>query len=1060
MILYGGIPLAFPTPGEIELAESFLDDPAEFETADYTTARRDAWNRPGLRDPRPFTIGKLFWPTGAERFAFIRLLATKDQLDKIRPLVYDQNVAGKYKSITLKLDDGQRSIETKLWMLPPRPLAQLLNDPNQYHLITLVDDRYFWWEKAASIAITGGTTTWQNLFDSIGTALGVSIANEAVNAYYLKPSEDLENDYQFLPLLLDAVCKNVGQVFVRKLNGTCITQGPVTARTSQDAQVDAYTKMLGGKFLFRQTDTPKDLQALVPADFKLIFPQTDATGIPQSGSYVVTKTLVSLTLPEFAGITGHTGTHFVHDTAVYDTTNATELDNLTIQQAKDWYRFRLGKADIAYPGIVPYLPEGLSDYVEWSIGQTRVQRPPWMDLSENYNRYGTGAVGSATVGEYDFLTVTNTITLGGGKGTDTVTPGILTGPTPVGTNIPGTNLYIKAPPGTGSADDGKILIQTTIPKRTGTTTHTYETAIELNDDGMYFYGLKYQPCQINAIKCQVKTYFPETCIIAPTTFTTDGNTVVFSPGAINPISAYDSQIGDRLLFEAGADTGIYVIQGNGGRLNNTNYNYVYSTNVAESDPGAGGIKFNNTTFSSATQVYISTTDSDTNDLFDDYFASWGNVDYPVRGVLRIAKASDPTNHYALFEVESDVTDNLTWVKFTVDETATVGTIGNGVAVTISFTPTAAWVRADDFNETAEVAAGMIVAVTDGFYEDTLWMLVNDDSPDAIVLNTTMLSFSLVGRKGGLYSGVNDQTGQTTYEVVDDDWGKLVVFGDADPVAVDLTSPACAGFGKPREWMVEMQNFGPSLVTITPASGTIDGGSSLELPYDEGVRIFSNGGTAFFTQRGMDKAIGSMAGIDDWYHQVTTTARYYYIGTKDGEQNNPSTPFSITDNLIFAWPWRCRRTGVIDRIEFKAGTAPSANSKIQLALYANSTDIDLYPAARIANFGEITIDTTSNKIYPYAGLTQAVTAGTLYWWAINCDIASGAPTLFGFTANQIVCLLGNNGSFTSPGDSHSYLGTRTYAAGMPDPFADNGSPTLVPMAPASSGFPAFTMRYSS
>lgn len=390
---YGDIALTTPS-AELNLWLSGqlppLVDIFEFELPDYTTKVRGEWNFPGALPERQLKVNHLFWPTGASRFAFGHFLAHQSQLDQIRTLAQNSGTSARYRALTFKMNDGTNGIETSLYMLPPRPLAQLPGDPNGLYLLTLVDERYFWWEKAASIIVTGGTTTWATLLSSIATALGITLTYDTINSAYLKPSENLTSDYQFIPLLLDAVCSNVGQKFVRKLDGTNLMQSPTTAKTSQDRQVDSYTKQCGGKFAFKVTETPHDLAALVPANFTLLFPQPNSDVV-----YPITKALNSLSLTEFAGVTGHDGTKFYHDDAIYSG-NLTELTNLTTQNAKDWYRFRLGRAEITYPGVIPYTPEGLSDNIEWTPVFTRIQRGPWTDYSENMNRHGTA--GSKTDG--------------------------------------------------------------------------------------------------------------------------------------------------------------------------------------------------------------------------------------------------------------------------------------------------------------------------------------------------------------------------------------------------------------------------------------------------------------------------------------------------------------------------------------------------------------------------------------------------------------------------------------------------------------------------------------
>lgn len=85
-------------------------------------------------------------------------------------------------------------------------------------------------------------------------------------------------------------------------------------------------------------------------------------------------------------------------------------------------------------------------------------------------------------------------------------------------------------------------------------------------------------------------------------------------------------------------------------------------------------------------------------------------------------------------------------------------------------------------------------------------------------------------------GVNAQTG-TSYTILHSDREKLVTFSNASPVAVTIPQ-AVGAFG--NGWRCQIQNKGDGTVTITPASGTIDGASSLALVKNRGVWVLSDG----------------------------------------------------------------------------------------------------------------------------------------------------------------------------------------------------------------------------
>lgn len=99
--------------------------------------------------------------------------------------------------------------------------------------------------------------------------------------------------------------------------------------------------------------------------------------------------------------------------------------------------------------------------------------------------------------------------------------------------------------------------------------------------------------------------------------------------------------------------------------------------------------------------------------------------------------------------------------------------------------------------------------------------------------------------------VNAQTG-ITYTVLTGDRGKLVTFTNASPIAVTLPQ---AGGGFPSGWSFYAENRGAGVVTITPTTSTIDGGTSVDLGTNQGLFIASDG-TNYFTMRGVGGAPSS------------------------------------------------------------------------------------------------------------------------------------------------------------------------------------------------------------
>jgi hypothetical protein len=103
--------------------------------------------------------------------------------------------------------------------------------------------------------------------------------------------------------------------------------------------------------------------------------------------------------------------------------------------------------------------------------------------------------------------------------------------------------------------------------------------------------------------------------------------------------------------------------------------------------------------------------------------------------------------------------------------------------------------------------------------------------------------------------VNKQAG-TTYPIVDADRSYLVAFTNAAAVTVTLPQAGVAGFV--AGWFCDVVAEGAGGTTITPATSTIDGQSSLALTQYQGCRIVSDG-TNYFTVRGLGTGGGGGTG---------------------------------------------------------------------------------------------------------------------------------------------------------------------------------------------------------
>jgi hypothetical protein len=126
------------------------------------------------------------------------------------------------KQFPFIMDDGIGSIQTNLCCLPPRPLGKVPGKDGCY-LLHLVDDRYFYQTLGTTVInITGGTTTWNNLYTTLAANLFITFTADAIPAVYGYPSPDsaMNTSYANAVQLIDAVAMNVGQRIIRNFNGT------------------------------------------------------------------------------------------------------------------------------------------------------------------------------------------------------------------------------------------------------------------------------------------------------------------------------------------------------------------------------------------------------------------------------------------------------------------------------------------------------------------------------------------------------------------------------------------------------------------------------------------------------------------------------------------------------------------------------------------------------------------------------------------------------------------------------------------------------------------------
>ena len=278
---------------------------------------------------------------------------------------------------------------------------------------------------------------------------------------------------------------------------------------------------------------------------------------------------------------------------------------------------------------------------------------------------------------------------------------------------------------------------------------------------------------------------------------------------------------------------------------------------------------------------------------------------------------------------------------------------------------------------ATVAAGMIQA--SGYY----WLQYDDSAAKFFMISNPS---KMPG--AGIVVAPNAQSG-AGYTVASGDWGKLVTLSNAS--AQVLTLPQ-AGTSFPNGWYVDVENTGAGTWTITPATSTIDGATTLALSTNQGVRVFSNG-TNYFTERGIG---GGGAGSLNLLVNGTSVASEPGLNFISGSglvqtcTNNagnnrvdctPSlnTAVALTNaNAQADKPWFCNSTnGTTAYVcSLSASSAlTSYTAGMWLTLVVDTTNTSSQPSLNVDAAGVKSITQSDGVSVPSAG---QIVAGRPYW----------------------------------------------------------------------------------
>ena len=103
------------------------------------------------------------------------------------------------------------------------------------------------------------------------------------------------------------------------------------------------------------------------------------------------------------------------------------------------------------------------------------------------------------------------------------------------------------------------------------------------------------------------------------------------------------------------------------------------------DPGTGDLRLNNATLASVTSIALSASTADVgNPDFSDYVTTWDDsTSTTLFGTVIIKKLGAPQN-YAIYSVTGTVTDNTTWLQFTVTYVTSAGSFADADKLAVTF----------------------------------------------------------------------------------------------------------------------------------------------------------------------------------------------------------------------------------------------------------------------------------------------------------------------------------------------------------------------------------------
>lgn len=386
----------------------------------------------------PIKVGDWYYPNTARAWSVFRGLATSTQVKQmtnksatgstLSPQAFIMNAN---PILPTASNATNYRIETNMYMLPARPLADYGQGFDGLYLVTLVDERYHWRYHPTTIRVTS-ESTWTSILTALASALNITLTQGTIDPIYGKPEPDshLWSTYESAATLLDAVAYNIGKTVCRLMDGTYVL------RTTEESKALAVlnrqsVRNAGGDFFNTNANLKvgdelgKSRNFVSPKTITVSFPKYIGGETPhfyntrQNATRWIEDSYgeaYNVNVPiasggsAVSGIVG-IGTHAIRENAkaIYAAesdalpTNQSGLTSLAMQLAQDhWEDRALYGLDESYPGTYKWTPESIHDVV-WTYSErrrgafTRVIRSYWNQSIEEMQHAGHAASGSSHI---------------------------------------------------------------------------------------------------------------------------------------------------------------------------------------------------------------------------------------------------------------------------------------------------------------------------------------------------------------------------------------------------------------------------------------------------------------------------------------------------------------------------------------------------------------------------------------------------------------------------------------------------------------------------------------